>query len=188
MKAKGEKKRTRAKPVTQTAAIYDGSIPLPDVKQELFCELYTSNMTPRFFGSGQECYAYAYGHQSRIDEIDALLIGPARERKGHSIVALKAEQKRKRHISSSAGARLLTTVDIKARCNYLMDQLFNDEIMDRELMYTLQQRHDLGSKMVAWGHAAKLRNRIRDKVDVTHEFKPIEGFTYVRPEKPAKAK
>lgn len=162
---------------------YDGKTPLPDPKQELFCVLYTSNTTPRFFGHGQFSYAFAYDYQKKIDEIDALLVGSAKARGKKTKPMLEMEKKKILNVCGSSATRLLINVRISARCNFLMDSLFTDEIMDRELVYVLQQRRDLPSKMVAWTSAAKLKQRIRDKVDIKHEFAPIEGFNYVKPEK-----
>lgn len=177
-------KQTAKKPSRNVEpATYDGSTPLPDVKQELFCILYTSNSTPAFFGHNQNCYAFAYGHKDRIDEIEALIVGPAKDRKKISVKALEAEKKRKLHMCAAAGTRLLIRDDISKRCNFLMDSLFTEEIMDRELVYVLQQRRDLPSKMTAWGHAAKLKQRIKDKLDINHTFEPIDNITYVTPGK-----
>ncbi len=161
---------------------YDGKTPLPDPKQELFCVLYTSNTTPRFFGHGQFCYAYAYDYQKKIDEIEALLVGGAKDRKKKSKLDLEAEKKRLLATCASSGARLLISDKIKLRCNYLMDSLFTEEIMDRELVYVLQQRRDLQSKVRAWELGAKLKQRIKDKVDHTIAFEPIGKIEFVRPE------
>lgn len=173
------KPKKKPKPVKP---VYDGSIPLPDVKQELFCTIYTCNTTPRFFGHGQFSYAFAYGHQQRIDDIEALIAGPAKDRKKKSILELESEKKKILAMCGAHGSRLLISEKVRLRCNYLMDKMFTDEIMDRELVYVLQQRRDLPSKMVAWNSAAKLRQRIREKVDVAHTFEPISGINYVKPQ------
>lgn len=89
----------------------------------------------------------------------------------------------------ASATRLLIRVNIKARCNFLMDSLFTEEIMDRELVYVIQQRHDLQSKVRAWEMAAKLKQRIQDKLLHKVEFDPISGINFVLPEKKtAKAK
>lgn len=180
------KKKTRKKTTVAEKKLYDGKTPLHDPKQELFCVLYTSNTTPAYFGHGQACYAFAYGFQERINEIEALLVGPTKDRKGVSLKALQAEKKRKWHVCAVNATRLLTRADISTRCNYLMDSLFTDEIMDRELVWTLQQRRDLASKMTAWGHAAKLKQRIREKVETTVIFEPIQSVEFILPVKPKK--
>lgn len=169
-------------------APYDGKTSLRDPEQELFCVLWTSNQTPRYFGHGQHSYAFAYGHQKRIDEIVALIKGPAKDRKKKSIKELEAEIKRIEATCRSCSTKLLIKADIKARCNFLMDQLAAHVIVDRELLYVIEQRHDLPSKVQAIRHHDQREARVREKVDVKHEFEPIKGFTYVTPEPATPAK
>lgn len=64
-----------------------------------------------------------------------------------------------------------------------MDSLFTDEIMDRELVYVIQQRHDLQSKVRAWEQAAKLKQRIQDRSTVHLTFDPIKTIRIVTPAK-----
>lgn len=172
---------------------YDGSTILPDVKQELFCELYASNSTPRFFGHGQNCYTFAYGYQERLDELYAESVG-ADTRKGRGakrkkLSALDAIQRETRKIEANcrtSAARLLTYVNISARCNYLMDKLIEDKVVDRELAFVIQQRHDLSSKTQAIVHYDKKKGRIIEKQESLIKFEPITGIEFVMPDKPSK--
>lgn len=167
---------------------YDGKTPLADAKQELFCVLYTSHMTPRYFGHGQHSYAFAYGYQKKIDEIQEVLplkshnTGRGRKKKASQYSLAEVDIKKMENVCRSAGARLLLNVNIRARCNHLMDQLASHLIVDRELLYVINQRHDLPSKVQAIRHHDQREARVREKVDIKHEFEPIKGFTYVTPE------
>lgn len=160
---------------------YKGDSPLPDPKQELFCELFTTNTLPFYWGNGQNSYAFAYGHYKRIDALVALIKGPARARKGKSGAACEAEKEKIQRVCASAAARLLVSVSIKLRCDFLMDKLAEHLIVDRELLYTIQQRRDLASKVQAIRHHDQRTERIREKVDIKHVFEPIEVITIAQP-------
>lgn len=181
---------------------YDGKTPLMDAQQELFCILFTTNTLPNFWGNGQNSYAFAYGHDKRIEDIDEeilsikeLMTGKKSKRKGKSLASLAREieekglQKRRiLKVCRSAAPRLLSSVSVKVRCGYLLDQLTSFSIVDRELVYVIQQRDNLDVKMRGIEHHDKRQQRIREKVDIKHEFEPISGFTYVTPEGVAPAK
>lgn len=172
---------------------YDGSTRLPDLKQELFCELYTSNTTPRFFGHGQNCYTFAYGFQDKLDELKVKIIGAdtrrGRGKKRKVITAYELVEREIQKIEAvcrSSGARLLTYVNISARCNFLMDKLIDNKIVDRELAFVIQQRNDLSSKTQAIVHYDKKKGRFVEQSETTIKFEPITGIEFVLPEKPAK--
>lgn len=63
-----------------------------------------------------------------------------------------------------------------------MDQLASHTIVDRELLYTIQQRDDLDVKMRAIEHHDKRVGRIREKIDIKHNFEPIDTIQYVDPQ------
>lgn len=183
----------KAKQTTLPGLEYDGSTRLPDLKQELFCELYTSNSTPRFFGHGQNCYTFAYGFQERIDELQVEVIGAdTRRGRGKSRKTLTAYDKIEREIKKlettcrTSAARLLTYGNISARCNYLMDKLIEDKIVDRELAFVIQQRHDLPSKTSAIVHYDKKKGRLVERQESIIKFDPITAIEFVLPEKPVK--
>lgn len=180
-----------ARKAPKEAVVYDGSTPLTDSKQEFFCVLYTSNTTPRFFGHGQNSYAFAYGHQDRIDKLQVELpITSTTKGRGKKAKAYSAYNKALSDIKRieatcrSNSYRLLIKDDIKARCNFLMDELAAYTIIDRELLYVIEQRHDLQSKVQAIKHHDQRESRIREKIDIKHDFKPIDGIEYVIPTGP----
>lgn len=191
-----------ARKVTQVAktgrrltADYDGTTPLPDPKQELFCTIFTTNTLPNFWGHGQHSYSFAYGHDQRVEEIQDqidklvnLTAKPKKERKGKAIAQIEREiNNLQNNIISinrscrAAAPRLLATVSIKARCGHLLDQLAIHQIVDRELVYLIQQREDNHAKMAAIQHHDRREQRIREKLDIKHEVEPIAGFIYVKP-------
>lgn len=165
----------------RTQEEYDGKTPLDHPEQELFCILYTTNTLPVFWGNGQNSYAFAYGYDKKIDDIKALLNGPAKNRKGKSKIFLSDQIQKHHNTCRVSAVRLLTNVNAKRRCGYLLDQLGTNLIVDRELVYVMQQREDLDVKMRAIEHHDKREQRIREKVDIKHAFEPIEGINYVVP-------
>lgn len=183
----------KAKQTTLPGLEYDGSTRLPDLKQELFCELYTSNSTPRFFGHGQNCYTFAYGFQDRLDDLAQKIIGADTRRgrgKNRKILTpadvIEREIKKIEATCRTSGARLLTYANISARCNYLMDKLIEDRIVDRELAFVIQQRGDLSSKTQAIVHYDKKKGRLVERQESIIKFDPITAIEFVMPEKPAK--
>lgn len=181
---KQQKKPKKPKSKTPPPAEYDGSTPLSSAQQEFFCVLFTTNTLPFFWGHGQHSYSFAYGHDDRVekiqDEIDELNL---RTKKGRE----KSKELHKAiesiHRSCRAAApRLLASVSVKLRCGYLMDQLASHLIVDRELLYTIQQRDDLEVKMRAIEHHDKRVGRIREKVDTKREFTAIDSIVFVTPE------
>lgn len=162
---------------------YEGKTPLPDSKQELFCELFTTNTLPIFWSHGQNSYSFAYNHYKRIEELQSLEIGPASARKGKfkTVVACRAEIKRIENVCKSCATKLLTRADIKARCGFLLDTLASHIIVDRELLWTIQQRKHPDAKVAAIKHHDQRTQRIRDRIEIKHEFEPIKVITIKEP-------
>lgn len=159
------------------------------MRQEFFTELYTASFTT-FYGHGQNSYAFAYGHNKRIEALQiaqigaSTVIGRGRNKKAISDYDKTRQQiKRIEATCKSQATNLLTRPYIVARVNYRLDEAAEDKIFDREAMRVVQQMHNLDAKMRAIERFDKIRGRIKDKVDIKHTFEPIEGFTYVMPEK-----
>lgn len=161
---------------------YDGSTMLEDVRQELFCKIYSTNTLPKYWGNGQNSYEFAYGHTKRIEVLENLATLPPQKRKRKTLASIATEIRNIRFMCAAAAARLLVADSIKARCGWLLDQLGAYNIVDRELLYTIQQRRNLEAKVSAITHHDKREQRIREKVDIQHEFVPIKGFDYVKPD------
>lgn len=159
---------------------YDGSTPLSDPMQEFFCELFTTNTLPTFWGRGGACYEFAYGHADKIAKLKEGIDGTKKMRGGKSKVECEREIVRISNICRSSASRLLTQPKIKLRNGFLLDQLATNTIVDRELVYLIQQREDSDVKMQAIQHHDKRMQRIREKVDIKHNFEPILGFNFTR--------
>ena len=119
------------------------------IEQEKFCQVYAT--TEEFFGNGVTSYANAYG----IDIRDP-----------------------KQYKTAVAGAsRLLTNDNVLDRINDLLDMAgFNDVSVDKELLFVMKQKNDLGAKMAGIREYNKLKTRITEKREVTHVLpEPILG-------------
>lgn len=141
------KKRTYFTKSRKTDIVVSGKLPLRDTQQELFCVLYTSNTTPRFFGHGQNCYAEAYGRQAEIDKCEE----QSRRLSGRSRAQREAVAKKKsvENYCRTAASRLLHQPNIVKRCAHLFDSYIKYEVMDREQVKVALQMYDLPSKIRA---------------------------------------
>lgn len=175
--AKRPKKRNKAEQA------FDPSKPLTDAKWELFCQVFTTNTLPMYWGNGQNSFAFAFGHYVKIDAMKALLVGPAISRKGKSKPWLEMEIKRIENVCRSSASQGLTRINIKERCDWLLDRLSEHSIVDRELVWTIQQRRDIPSKVQAIRHHDQREQRIRERIDIKHEFEPIKVITITAPKK-----
>lgn len=168
-------------------ADYDGSTPLPDPKHEFFCELYTASLTT-FYGHGQNSYAFAFGHSKIIDQLRVQLVGATdtvgrgKEKKAISEYNyIRRKILSKENTCKSCATELLTRPYIRARIDWSLDQAADDKIMDKEAMRVVQQMHNLDAKMRAIERFDKIRGRIREKIDIKHEFDPINVITIATP-------
>ncbi len=163
-------------------ADYDGKIPLEDPKQDLFCSIYTTNTLPNFWGNGQNSYEFAYGHSERIRALDELIADP-KKRKKQTLKSLEKQIKNIKHVCAVSAAQLLIRPDIKKRCDFLLDSLAAHNIVDRELLYVIQQRKNLEAKVSAIQHHDKREARIREKIDMDVHFDPIKAIRILSPAK-----
>lgn len=109
-------------------------------KQELFCQLFASDR--EFFGNGVQSYAEAYN-------IDLTTKG------GYSV-------------ARSGASENLTKPDILKRIDELLDfNGFNDQAVDKQLKFVIEQSADFGSKVAAIREYNKLKQRITDKSEQT---------------------
>lgn len=105
------------------------------VKRELFCQYYVSK---DFFGDGVEAYAHAY-------DIDLT------KQSGKNTCRVNAYN-------------LLTNTVILSRIREIQRHAnLNDEFVDRETGFVIQQRGDLNAKMRGIAEYNKISKRIEDK-------------------------
>lgn len=111
------------------------------LKQELFCKLYISQ---EIFGNGTQAYIEAYN----IDITE----------KGAYAVA------------RAGASENLTKPNIIDRINELLEeQGLNDQFVDKQLLFLIQQHADLNAKKGAIQEYNKLKSRIVDKAEITHK-------------------
>lgn len=165
------KKRTYFPKTRKTELVVSGKLPLLDTKQELFCVLYTSNTTPRFFAHGQNCYAEAYGKQPEIDKCEE----QSKRLSGGSRAHREALAKKKslENVCRNGASRLLHQPNIVKRCAHLFDSYIKYEVMDREQVKVALQMFDLPSKIRAIelykkerGHFAAAEKKAHPEPDV----------------------
>lgn len=155
---------------------YDGSTPISEIRQELFCTLYTS-MRHGCFGNGQESYLRAYGKIQRIYELKEQQTIKPSKKLHKEILTIK-------NAAASCATKLLLTAKILARVNYLIDELGKDEILDRAALEVVAQNKDPHARMRAIERFDKIRGRIIEKSEVKHQFEKIDSFVII--EEPAK--
>ena len=118
-------------------------------KQELFCQLYASEA--EFFGNGVQAYIEAYDPET---------------------------SKPNWYKSAQASAsRLLSNVIICDRINHLLESKgLNDQNVDKQLLFLINQHADFKSKAAAIKEYNKLKARITEKLDVTTLGQSVNPF------------
>lgn len=148
-----------------------------NLKQELFCQLYTKNSF--LFGNATLSYAEAYGFNLAtmskedvvVEVMDEILQKMVKRKVDHSPFH-KANQ-----VCSTAGERLLRNVYINQRIQDLLNETMNDRDMDAEIAYTARQREDMTAKMSAIKEYNKIKQRVTAKIDHTTLGKEIQVIT-----------
>lgn len=122
-----------------------------NLKQETFCQLYTSDRM--FFGNGTQAYIEAYD----------INLGKPNAYK----------------VAQAAASRLLSNVMVCKRINELLEEGgLNDEFVDKQLVFLLTQHDDKGSKLGAIREYNKLKQRVADRMEHTgRDGGPIETTT-----------
>ena len=122
-----------------------------NVKQELFCQLFATEK--EFMGNGVQSYIEAYDiNTSKPGAYNA---------------------------ARSSAHNLLTNTDICARITELIDENgFNDQNVDKQLLFALTQCADISSKVAAIREYNKLKKRVVERMEHTGaDGKPIETRT-----------
>ena len=116
-------------------------------QQELFCKLY-AGMDRKYFGNGTRAYAEAYGLDLET-------------RKGYNRASVGAHD-------------LLSKHKILMRVRSLLSiGVFNDERVDRELGFLIEQDADFNSKLGAIKEYNSLKARIAKRVDLTSKGESV---------------
>jgi putative salt-induced outer membrane protein YdiY len=119
-------------------------------KQELFCNLYATEV--EFFGNGVQSYIEAY-------EPDT-------------------SQKNWYKAACASASRLLSNVKVCNRINQLLEeQGLNDQNVDKQLLFLINQHADFKSKAAAIKEYNKLKQRITEKTQTEITINPITELT-----------
>lgn len=122
-------------------------------KQEKFCKLYATDR--EFFGNGVETYIEVYK--------------PDKSKKNWYKTAC------------SAASQLLSNIKVYTRINELLEEEgLNDQNVDKQLLFLVNQHEDKGNKLGAIREYNKLKTRITDKIDATSKGKQIEGLIVIK--------
>lgn len=117
-------------------------------QQEQFCQLYV-NADREMFGNGTQCYLAVYGLE----------------------YALKNKKPMSYDMARVLASKLLTKVNVIDRINKLLETGgFNDENVDKQHLFLINQHADLKTKMAAIKEYNALKNRVKHKLDVNFEI------------------
>lgn len=109
-----------------------------NLQQEEFCKLYVSP-DRELFGNGAQCYLAVYGAE----------------------YFLKNKKPMNYLVALAASSRLLTNVKVMARINGLLEVGgFNDENVDKQHLFLINQHRDLKTKMMAIKEYNALKKRV----------------------------
>lgn len=122
-------------PASKTAAKTKDGL---NLQQEEFCKLYVSP-DRELFGNGAQCYLAVYGAE----------------------YLLKYKKPMNYLVALAASSRLLTKVNVMARINGLLEAGgFNDENVDKQHLFLINQHRDLKTKMMAIKEYNALKKRV----------------------------
>ncbi len=116
-----------------------------NAKQIEFCNLFISQ---DYLGHGTESYAEAYG----CDLTDV----------------------RQYNTAKSQASKLLTKPNILEYLNKLIDVRLNDQFVDKQLGFLIAQKSDLSVTLGGIREYNKLKQRIQDKLEITHSVVTIK--------------
>lgn len=116
-----------------------------NLQQELFCQLYV-NADREVFGNGAQCYLAIYGPDH----------------------LLKYKKPMNFMVAAALASRLLTKVKVIERINSLLQEGgFNNENVDKQHLFLINQHSDLKTKMAAIREYNELKDRIKKKLEIT---------------------
>lgn len=118
-------------------------------KQEEFCRLYTTEV--EFFGNGVQAYIESYNPNTTKPN-------------WYKTACASASQ-------------LLSNIKVCERINQLLEENgLNDQNVDKQLLFLINQHADFKSKVSAIKEYNKLKTRITDKLDVTSKGESINPY------------
>jgi hypothetical protein len=158
---KQKKVKASIKPVEELKRNLKWVIEDRNARQEKFCQLYASDR--EFFGNGVETYIEVYE--------------PDMSKPNWYKTAC------------AAASRMLSNVKVYTRINELLNSDgLNDNNVDKQLLFLINQHADNTNKVAAIREYNKLKQRITDKIDIKSGGKPITGINYIVPKEPKNAR
>lgn len=156
---------------------YDGSKPLENPKQDLFCYLFVGYHNKNLFGNGAQSYVEAYEYGERVREINLKLSKIGSGTKEYRKLA--GERKAILSGAASSASRMLINVNIRKRLDYLLEELIaTDDAVDRESKYVILQREDLPSKVAMIREYNRVKGRVKEStigpITITWEGAPVK--------------
>lgn len=122
-----------------------------NLQQEAFCQLYVNNER-ELFGNGTQCYLEVYGTEYQI----------------------KNKKPMSYQVAMVNASNLLRIPKIIARINSLLETGgFNEENVDKQHLFLINQHADLKTKLGAIREFNALKSRIKSKLDLTTNGKEI---------------
>ncbi|KXK09307.1 MAG: Terminase small subunit [candidate division WS6 bacterium OLB21] len=116
-----------------------------NIKQDKFCKLYATKED--FFGNGTRAYAEAYG--------------------------LNINKKRDYETAKANAYKLLTNAHILKKISELLNEVgLNDALVDKQLLFLIQQHADLGVKL----RAIQEYNRLKARHKIALELQAKKPF------------
>lgn len=134
----------------------ENKVELLNPNEKMYCQLYFGG--GEYFGNGVWSYIKAFN-------FDVPLL---------PISFLKTKEKKKYNVARSGSSDLLAKPHIINEGNKILDSLFKEEIVDRELTKIIMQDKDKMSKNVAIREFNRLKSRVSDKIDLTSKGKQIQ--------------
>ena len=113
-----------------------------NLQQEEFCKFYTNSeaVDRELFGNGVQCYLEVYGEEYR----------------------LRYKRQMKYETALALASRLLTNVKVIDRVNVLLEEGgFNDQNVDKQHLFLINQHADLKTKLGAIREYNSLKSRIK---------------------------
>jgi hypothetical protein len=119
-----------------------------NAQQELFCQYYISS-NKELFGNGVQSYIEAYNPDTT--------------------------EKNRYKTTCASASRLLSNDKVINRINELLEEWgLNDQFVDGQLLFLIQQYTDFGSKMRAIWEYNKLKQRITQKIEHSGEINIVK--------------
>ena len=117
-------------------------------QQELFCQLYSRS--GECFGNAALSYATAYQHDYGDPSTVEFTKKPTEAQKAN-------------HVCRVRGNQLLTILDVRKRCEEILDAEIGEDIVDKELRRVILQNKEIRTKVAAISEYNKLHGRITEK-------------------------